>query len=155
MITDTLKNADLYPMGEAWSKAFKFLRTLDAKSPDGEYPIHGESLFARVMSYETKPPAEARFEAHRRFADIQSTLDGAEGIGIANVNDLTADGNYDETTDLIFYETPQTVPALIDVYPGSFAFLLPQDAHMPQLEVNSPRLIKKVVVKIALSELNL
>ena len=155
MIIDTIKNADLYPMGKTWSKAFEFLRTLDANSPDGEYPLNGELLFARVMSYETKSHVDARFEAHKKYADIQSTLDGAEGIGIVNVNGLTEEEAYDESTDLIFFETPQTVPTLVDLYPGSFAFLLPQDAHMPQLQVDSPRLIKKVVVKIALSELNL
>lgn len=155
MITDTLQNAHLYPLGDAWAKAFEFLKTLDAGSQDGEYPLNGEAMFARVMSYDTKPPSQAKFEAHRKYADIQSTLEGAEGIAVINIHQLTEAKTYDEASDVSFFETPESIPALVDVHPGSFVFLLPQDGHMPQLEVGSSRTIKKVVVKIALSELGL
>lgn len=155
MITDTINNSASYSMGPAWEKAFSFLKTLNADSPEGDYPIDGTSMFAIVMSYETKQPAQGKFEAHRKYADIQSTLVGAEGIGVTQTDGLTANTEYEEERDVTFYDTPETVPALIDVYPGSFAFLLPQDCHMPQLAVGEPQMIKKVVVKIALSELEL
>ena len=155
MITDTIEHARSYSMGPAWEKAFAFLKTLNADSPDGDYPLDGKNMFAIVMSYETKEPAQAKFEAHRKYADIQSTLVGAEGIGVVQTDSLTANTEYEEERDVTFYDTPEIVPALVDVYPGSFAFLLPQDCHMPQLAVGEPQLIKKVVVKIALSELGL
>lgn len=155
MITDTLMNAGQYPLGPAWAKAIEFIKTLNSDTPDGEYPLKGEAMFARVMSYETKSPAKAKFEAHKKYADIQATLDGAEGIAVVDINNLEESVPYSETTDVTFFEAPETVPTLVDVYPGSFAFLLPQDVHMPQLEVGEARLIKKVVVKIALPELGL
>jgi biofilm protein TabA len=155
MITDTLENSHYYPFGPAWQKAFEFLNTLSADTPDGKYPINGEAMFAMVMSYETKEPDEAKFEAHKKYADIQTTLIGAEGIAVVDTKNMQETIAYDDSSDVAFYETPKTIPTLVDVYPKSFAFLLPQDCHMPQLAVGASQLIKKVVVKIALSELGL
>jgi YhcH/YjgK/YiaL family protein len=155
MITDTLENAHLYPFGNAWQRAFEFIKSLNEDSPDGEYPLDGDLMFARVLSYETKSPDQARFEAHRKYTDIQSTLDGAEGIGVVNLLKLEEEQAYDEDKDVAFFKTPQSVPTLVDIYPGSFAFLLPHDGHMPALEIGASRRIKKVVVKIAISQLGL
>lgn len=155
MIIDTVNNASNYPMGQAWTNAFEFIATLNGDTPDGEYPLAGEAMFARVMSYETKPPEKAIFEAHRKYADIQSTLGGAEGIAVVDISRVEESKPYNADGDVAFFNKPDTVPTLVDVYPGSFAFLLPQDVHMPQLQVGSSQKIKKVVVKIALSELGL
>lgn len=155
MIFDSMNNASRYGMGPAWTKAFDFLKTVNADTPDGEYPIEGEALFARVMSYETKAPADAKFEAHQQYADIQSTLAGAEGIAVMDTAHATLKKAYDPENDVAFYQTPETIPGLVDVYPGYFAFLLPQDCHMPQLAVGESRMIKKVVVKIAVSRLGI
>ncbi|QXD24145.1 YhcH/YjgK/YiaL family protein [Opitutia bacterium ISCC 51] len=155
MITDTIANASSYSLGPAWDKAFAFLDTINADTADGDYPIDGKSIFAIVMSYETKEPDQARFEAHKKYADIQSTLAGAEGIAVVQTEGLTSTTDYEEDRDVTFYHTPEIIPTLVDVYPGSFAYLLPQDCHMPQLAVGAPQMIKKVVVKIALSELGL
>jgi len=155
MITDTIENSHYYHLGPVWEKAFEFLKTLNADTPEGDYPIDGKAMFAIVMSYETKEPAQARFEAHKKYADIQSTLIGAEGIAVVDTKKVDQATDYDEKRDVTFFETPETIPTLVDVYPGSFAFLLPQDCHMPQLAVGAPQRIKKVVVKIALSELGL
>jgi biofilm protein TabA len=155
MITDCLANAHNYPLGPAWEKAFDFLKTVNDSTPDGKYPIQGEDMFAMVMSYQTKKPDEAKFEAHKKYADIQSTLIGAEGIAVVDTAKMKVTVPYLAEKDVEFYETPETIPMLVDVYPGYFAFLLPQDCHMPQLAVGNPQYIKKVVVKIALTELGL
>ncbi|MCB1122641.1 MAG: YhcH/YjgK/YiaL family protein [Verrucomicrobiae bacterium] len=155
MIFDSLQNASNYNMGPAWTTAFDFLKSIDADTPDGEYPIDGDTMFARVMSYETKAPADAKFEAHQKYADIQSTLIGAEGIAVVDTSKAKVRVPYDQTKDVAFFDAPETIPGLVDVYPGSFAFLLPQDCHMPQLAVGESKRIKKVVVKIALSALGL
>lgn len=155
MITDTLSNHTHYPLGPAWEKAFEFIHTLNPSTPDGEYPLDGEAMYARVMSYHTKPPAEAVFEAHQKYADIQATLVGAEGIAVVDIHGLEITKSYNPANDVAFYAAPENVPTLVDIYPGSFAFLLPQDCHMPQLEVGQSQKIKKVVVKIALTKLNL
>jgi len=73
MIVDHIKNWKNYAFGPAWGKSFTFLETLDAESEDGEFPIDGETMFARVMSYETRNETdpEAVLEAHRKYVDIQ------------------------------------------------------------------------------------
>ena len=155
MITDTLENYSSYSLGPAWEQAFTFLKGVNSETADGKYSINGDLMFAIVMSYETKAPEAAKFEAHKKYADIQSTLIGAEGIAVVETKDLKVTEAYKDETDVTFFETPETIPTLVDVYPGSFAFLLPQDCHMPQLAVGDPQMIKKVVVKIALTELGL
>jgi len=156
MIIDLLANASQYPMGPGWEKAFDFLANLDANAEEGEYPIDGTKVFARIMSYHTRTEAEAVLETHEKYADIQTTLIGSEGIRWIPSKHLEIKAPYDTEKDVTFYQHPDTLPARVDNLPGWFTFLLPQDAHMPQLIVgNASQTVKKVVVKVALTELNL
>ncbi len=155
MIIDKLDNWTQYSLGTGWQKAFEYLQTLSPTSEDGEFPIDGDLIFARIMSYPTKLPEVAAFEAHEKYADIQMTLIGAEGIAWAITDTLEISKPYNEENDVAFFKTPETNLARVDNLPGNFTFLLPQDAHMPQLQVGESMTIKKVVVKIALTELEL
>jgi len=156
MIIDLLENAGQYPLGPGWTKAFDFLKSTNASTPDGEYPIDGDKIFARVMSYPTRNEAEAVLESHELYADIQMTIEGAEGIRWIPSTQLQVKDPYDADKDVTFYHHPSSLPARVDNLPGWFTFLLPQDAHMPQLTVGpSSQTVKKVVVKVALTELTL
>lgn len=155
MIIDKVANWTQYSLGAGWQKAFEYLQTLSPSSEEGEFSIDGDRIFARIMSYPTKLPEAAAFEAHEKYADIQMTLIGAEGIAWTITDTLKVSKPYDKETDVVFFETPKTNPARVNNLPGNFTFLLPQDAHMPQLQVDESITIKKVVVKIALTELNL
>ncbi len=42
----------------------------------GRYEVAGESVFAIVNEYSTKPPAECEPESHRQYIDIQVMLEG-------------------------------------------------------------------------------
>lgn len=151
MIHDHLDNASLYALGSRWEQAIAFLRTLNADTPDGEYPLDGDRLYARVMSYQTKEPQAGVLESHRRYADIQVCLCGAEGIDLFDAEALVVRTPYAEQKDATFYEMePATRLGRIDVHPGYFVYLLPRDAHRPAMAVGSPHPIKKAVVKVAL-----
>ena len=91
------------------------------------------------MSYETKEPNEA----HRKYADIQTTLIAPEGIAVVATGEAQETVTYDDEKDVAFFETPETIPILVDVYPGSFVLLLPQDCHMSQLAVGLHGSLKK------------
>ncbi len=152
MIVDHIENWRAYDFGAAWVKAFTYLGGLNAESEEGEFPIDGETVFARVMSYDTKQEtdADAVLEAHRTYVDIQMTLEGSERIACYPAHTLDSKGGYQAERDVEFFTYEKSADIQISVFPGTFACLLPQDAHMPQLVTGTePSRVKKVVVKIA------
>lgn len=149
MIVDCLKNWDSYFSGEDWKCAFEFLMSLGPDSEEKEYPLKGKDIFARIMSYETRLPAAAMLEAHRKYVDIQTVLVAAEAIEWFPVDTLEVKMPYDTAKDVEFYNRPRQGPGRIDIHPGTFVIFFPKDAHMPQLVAGTtPELVKKVVVKI-------
>ncbi len=155
MITDTLENAHHYPMGPAWDQSFEYIKTLTADTPDGKYPIDGDLIYACVMSYTTQPASAGMFEAHQQYADIQYAIAGLEAIAVADINRLTVSAAYDAGNDVVLFETPSAMPGQVEMHPGTFALFLPQDGHMPKIQLGEPQQIKKVVIKVALSALGL
>jgi YhcH/YjgK/YiaL family protein len=71
------------------------------------------------------------------------------------VDELQETQPYNPDTDAAFYESalrPSTSdlrPLTLDLRPlTSFALFFPQDAHMPQLCIDTPEEVKKVVIKV-------
>ncbi len=151
MIIDKLKNWPLYPLGSAWQKAFEFLATLTPESAEKKYTIQGDDIFAMVMSYETQSPETAILESHQQYVDIQAVLVGAERFECAPTEGLEIETPYDAKKDVVFYQRNSPRPIQVNIFPGTFILLYPQDAHMPTLMVNDqPEQVKKVVIKIKL-----
>ena len=145
MIIDQLKNASTcfgaHPRLEA---AFRYLRETDlAKIEAGRYEIQGADIFALVQNYDTKAREKGRWEAHRKYIDIQYVYRGTELIGYANIDALKA-GTYDEAKD--FWEFKGDGDFL-KAQAGTFLVLFPQDGHMPGIAVSGPEPVKKIVVK--------
>ncbi len=158
MIVDHISNWRSYSFGEAWEKAFGFLEELSSDAEEKEYPIDGDGLFARVMSYPTKGEADAGavLEAHRKYMDIQVALVDSERIAVYPEHTLAVKAAYDLEKDVVFFEYAEPAKLQLSIFPGTFACLLPQDAHMPQLHTGVPgALVKKVVVKVAMDRLAL
>lgn len=152
MIVDRLDNWKMYFTGADWEMVADFLASLHKGTAEGEYPLKGDEIFARVMSYETRDPEKAALEAHRRYIDIQSVLEGGEGIAWHETDGLNVLNSYDRDKDVEFFKSPAIFPVRIDVTQGYFAAFFPHDAHMPQLNVKGlPLRVKKVVVKIKAS----
>jgi len=149
MIFDQISNWELYPLGPAWAKAFEFLNGLSPDAEEKKYPLDGEDIFGRVMSYDTRPTEEAKLEAHMQYVDIQATLAGVEAMEIFPTHQPEIQSPYDETKDVIFFKHTPDAAARIVVQPGWFVVFFPDDAHMPQLQAGEkPERIKKVVVKV-------
>ncbi|MFZ4857080.1 MAG: YhcH/YjgK/YiaL family protein [Desulfuromonadaceae bacterium] len=152
MIIDMLENLEMYFAGDNGKIIADFLASLSLGTPDGKYPLKDEKIFARVMSYKTREPDEAILESHRIYIDVQSVIDGAEGIAWQTTKNLEVREAYDVEKDVTFYLPPAQLPARIDVRPGFFVVLFPHDAHMPQLQVaGMPQWVKKVVIKVDIS----
>lgn len=156
MIVDLIANWKQYPLGPAWEKAFLFLQSVKPDAEETFYWIDEKNIYARVMSYETVEPDQAKMEAHHQYIDIQSPLIFSEGIAWHPAEKLEIKTEYNHEKDVYFLEPPQSFFCKVDLYPGLFAFFAPKDAHMPKLIAGSKsEVIKKVVVKIKTELLNL
>jgi biofilm protein TabA len=148
MIIDRIENWRLYFKGETWRKVFEFLASLGPASEEKRYVLDGDDVYAPVFSITTKAPEEGKLEAHRKYIDIQAPLTAPEGIEWYPLEGLKPQTEYDEAKDAILFERPAPAPCRVDVRPGMFCFLWPEDAHMPGLAVGAPGPVKKCVVKV-------
>lgn len=118
--------------------------------PVGRKDIDGDRLYALVQAYDSKLSAEARYEAHRAYLDIQVVLAGAEVIEVADVASLTVSTPY--RPDVEHYATPEPNPCYsMRMGPGDALVLFPEDAHRPGLAIDGKSgPVKKLVLKIAI-----
>jgi len=122
---------------------------LQQASPDiaiGTYQINPR-VKAIVSEYETKVKNEVGYEAHRKNIDIQYLLKGEERIACLPIEKLKETKPYSEEKDAAFF-TASIKPIEMTLGDGYFAIFFPQDGHMPQLSVDEPKMVKKVVVKV-------
>jgi len=147
MILDQLKNARLYfSTGERISKALQYLRSTDFSILEpGRYDIDGENIYALVSVYNTKPLSSAKWEAHKKYIDIQYVASGKEKMGVTSSDKVIPLEDYSENNDCTIYKGDGNY-ILVDE--GSFAVFFPTDIHMPGLSINLPKEIKKVVIKV-------
>lgn len=153
MILDTLQNAHLYHgLGPKFIKAFEYLAQTDFNALEkGKYEIEGKDIFAIVNEYDTVDPSGERMEAHRKYIDIQYIVSGAELIGHDLLLQKTPSQPYDEPTDfMLFAEEPAFFTKLEQ---DQFAVFFPSDLHMPNLRIDQPIRVKKVVIKISVKDI--
>jgi YhcH/YjgK/YiaL family protein len=116
---------------------------------DGRYEIQGQELYALAQSYQTIPADEnAKFEAHRRYIDVQYLVDGVEGMGWAPLDQMRVNTPYNPEKDVILGTCPSAVSTLVKVAAGQAAIFFPEDAHAPKLAAGEPCSVKKIVVKV-------
>ena len=98
-----------------------------------------------VQEVQNRPEEGALFEAHRKYIDIQFVISGEELQGYAPLSSLKIKDAYDLEKDIAFYNGDGS---LFHLTPGSFAIYFPNDAHKPNLMIDKPAALKKIVVKI-------
>jgi YhcH/YjgK/YiaL family protein len=146
MILDTIANCHLYlSINERIAKGFDYLRTTDLDSlPCGKHDIDGDTIFALVQEYQTKPIAECKLESHKKYIDIQYVIRGEEMMGITTQNNQTIlEQNLEK--DYTFYEG---TTSLIRVSKGMFTIFFPDDLHQPCVQTETVLEVKKVVIKV-------
>lgn len=149
MIYDHLTNLIIYKdLSEDIYEGLRFLQQVSLDIAVGTYEVNFR-VKAIVSEYETKRKNELGFEAHRKNIDIQYLLKGEERIACYPVEKLTESVPYSEEKDAAFYTEDGVKAQEMIIGNGYFAIFFPQDGHMPQLCVDEPKMIKKVVVKVA------
>lgn len=144
MIIDELENLANY--SNVPSFITDFLKSLKADIVPGRYEL-GCGVYANVDVYEPKEFEACKFEAHKKYIDIQMLLDGEERLDYTPVNGLEVSEAYDEKRDVMFFRNPAKSVDGVILKPYKFAFINTWEAHKPQISTGCKQ-VKKVVVKI-------
>jgi len=134
---------------EIFEKVAEFLSLVNEDMAEEKYPIIGDRVFARVMSYDTNDPSDCKIEAHDKYIDIQATITGAEGISVFDRSALTELNPYNPEKDVVNFvpEGAEEVAHTSNI-PGYFTMLYPQEAHRPKEIVRGINRVKKFVIKV-------
>ena len=149
MIFDCKEKLDSYKgLGKNYATAIEFLQKTDlAALEPGKIEIDGKEVYANVLSYETIPWEDAKYEAHEHYADIQYMISGSEVMTYAPKKILTEKDEYNPVKDVVHYTNDVRGMDLLTP-PDSYAIFLPQDGHKVKSMAEKPEVIKKIVVKI-------
>jgi YhcH/YjgK/YiaL family protein len=147
MILDKVQHADRYfAVHPRFKAAFEFIAKPDVKMlAAGTYKIQDDDLFV-IIAEDRAHEHHARLEAHKKYIDIQLTIDGAFDIGWKSLATCQMlERPYDAENDVMLYaDAPE---CQLSLSPGTFAVFFPDDAHAP----NAPKtFVKKAIVKVAL-----
>jgi len=159
MIKDNIANAkNYYHLSDRIKIGIEYLENADFSGmQNGKYDILGDEseklIYAIVQDYYSKPLSEGKFEAHKKYIDIQYVVKGEEAMGVGDIADFDESTEYDETKDIVFLDPKkQSMPDLFELKEKEFVIFMPSDAHMPSLATEkselSPAYVKKVVVKV-------
>jgi biofilm protein TabA len=119
--------------------------------PDGRVEIDGKNVYALIQSYNSKLETEnPRFEAHRKYVDVQYIVSGKELIGWAPLAALSEATPYNDEKDVLHGRVSADALTLTRLSAGQATLLYPSDAHAPGLADGESTSVKKIVVKIAL-----
>lgn len=147
MIYDNLSYIELYKgLSPDIYEGLKFLKEADGNIANGVYQINPR-VKAIVSEYETKTKNKYGYEAHKKYIDIQITLNGQERVACLPIERMSEEKPYSEETDAAFYSANVSTQEMT-IGDGYFAIFFPQDGHMPQLCIDKPQIVKKVVVKV-------
>ena len=110
----------------------------------GRYDL-GCGCYVNVDCYETRE--NTRFEAHKKYVDVQLMVQGEEEIFCAPLNHGTVETPYDEEKDCWFFTCDQGPSCTVPLTAGMAAVLEPWDLHAPCNFVEK-RQNRKLVFKI-------
>ena len=150
MVLDSLSNASFYDaIGPGFAAAFAWLRRHGATAAGAPVSVDGDRVVARPGAYGTHPRDAAKFERHRRFADVHFVAEGEELVEVAYPAALRSVAAYDPAGDIEWFASDGPRPAVL-VPAGSFLVLWPHEAHQPGVATaRGPVAVRKVVVKVA------
>ena len=138
---------DLEKVKELNEQAYQFLISFDpSQYEDGRIEL-GNNMYVNIESYNTQIRSERRYEAHRKYIDIQYMIQGEEIITVAPVSNLKVIDSYNESRDIEFYEGNLTGMDY-SLRSGEFLILKPGEGHMPCVALNGKQQVRKAVVKV-------
>ena len=129
--------------------AFDFLKSFDGNLAPGKVIISGDEVYAMIQAYDTSPAVERKWEAHRRYADVQFVCSGQELIYHSPLDLISSVQPYDEKGDYELFVGPDL--QFVNLRAGDFGIFFPEDGHKPGCSAGSAIPVKKVVMKVRLT----
>lgn len=150
MIADSLKNWGRYFSSSLMMKVFDYLSSVGPDSCETNFQvIDGGILKTSVMAYTTKNRWNTLFESHKKYIDVQFTINGREIIEVSNESYVKTMTEYDAERDVIYYYPPLFSVFRVINYPSQFVVLFPGEVHGAGISLGvDPEYVKKAVVKI-------
>ena len=137
---------DLNKIKELCPSAYDFIVNKAKDAAVGKYDLEN-GAYVSVQEYTTKARSEAKYEAHKKFIDIQMILSGKELIAVSPIEKMTISDEYNEEKDfMLFHHNDECTDYVLEA--GDFLILYPQDVHMPGVCVNEKSPVRKIVVKV-------
>jgi YhcH/YjgK/YiaL family protein len=149
VIVDKIENAELYKaLSDRIAKGLELIQDASiAAQESGKYEVDGEDLFYMIQRYPSKDKADALFEAHKNYIDIQAIIDGEETIGYA-LTETLGEVVQPYKPDVTKYADPPVFTE-VKLAKGMFAIFYPDDAHKPCYDYGPDKSnVHKLVVKI-------
>ena len=135
-------------LSERLKTALEYLNKTDLKNkPDGKYDILKDEIYINIQEYDTKEEQNCKWEAHKRYIDIQYMISGSEKIGVGDIHNFKNLIPYDTEKDVEFLETNGETETLT-LKENDFVILYPFDVHRPQMKNKHILHVKKAVVKV-------
>jgi YhcH/YjgK/YiaL family protein len=132
-----------------WETMFRLLEsTAFLGLEPGRHEVAGDNLFYMINQYVTKEAESVKFEAHRKYIDLQYVTDGEEIIGVAGFEHARETDPYIAEKDVAFYTVSKA--EYFKASPSEYFVFFPEDLHQPGVMVGDPLAVKKIVFKILL-----
>lgn len=146
MIIDNIKNSNEYvTIHKDFGKIFEFLENLK-EDATGMVTLDEGNVWANVFGVEKLPDDMKIFEAHRKFIDIHYILSGEESFAYSNIDRLKSVMSYNDADDYELFEGESGNCILLKK--GDFVITFPQDAHIPDFQIDDSQKTVRVVVKV-------
>lgn len=148
MILGSLKHSHRYEgLHPLFVTLFDYVKTHDLTTvPTGRIELQGDDLFINVAEPTLKEAEDQVLEVHQQYIDIHIPLTATEVIGWRNIDELDApDAPFNTTDDFAVYSAPAST--YVEVQPGEFLIVYPEDAHGPIIGEGT---LRKLIAKVRL-----
>ena len=135
-------------------EAYEFLKNFSPENcKEGRHDL-SDGVYVNVCSYKTRFRKNSKFEAHRKYIDIQYMISGQEIITVESLEDMYSGkciSEYSKEGDAELYEMNILGTDYL-LSEGKAVILFPEDAHSPGICVDEPMYIKKAIVKVPVKD---
>jgi biofilm protein TabA len=130
-----------------WDKAIEFLNNPGlADLKPGKYNIDSTFVVATISYAESSDSNKVKWEAHRKYLDLQTLISGNAFYAIAPFNKEDISEQYNDSTDILHITTNNG--KYYKSVPGTLFVFFPSDAHKGAIKENTGDIVKRVVIKI-------
>ena len=132
---------------ERIDEAVLFIENLCFDDDETRKHVVSDDFFFLIQEYDAKEPEVARFEAHKKYVDIQYIVEGKESMEVCPVSIMEVMNSYNPEKDVEHYHNKENVAKVV-VTSGGYAIFYPWDAHKPGVRVGDNKKVKKIVGKV-------